>query len=233
MPVGYLPALPSRPAPLEVLWGLPCPTGGIIGLSGGAQCHPPTHTRGEARGHSPAARPRRWSPPSPCSQQDPAKRARRGDSSQPSSDPINGPSRGRIPGLGVLLASSPQPLPCLPLPGAYRLALGSCHPRVAPLALWSLGGRKKKNPGSAGSCQQNLEGGAQLKQNLMWEIGHFCQTRGVFALIPPEPSRPLSSCHSNHSSSPITGLPPQKKSSGLQSRFALCCSRGGQGGSAR
>lgn len=122
----------------------PALQGGIIGLSGGAQCHPPTCTRGEARGHSPAARPRRWSPPSPCSQQDPAKRARRGDSSQPSSDPINGPSRGRIPGLGVLLASSPQPLPCLPLPGAYRLALGSCHPRVAPLALWSLGGRKKK-----------------------------------------------------------------------------------------
>lgn len=63
----------------------------------------------------------------------------------------------------------------------------------------------------------------------MREIGHFCQTRGVFALIPPEPSRPLSSCHSNHSSSPKTGLPPQKKL-GASKQVCPLLQRGGRGG---
>lgn len=42
LPVGYLPALPSRPAPLEVLWGLPCPTGGDNRAERGGTV-PPTH----------------------------------------------------------------------------------------------------------------------------------------------------------------------------------------------
>lgn len=46
--VGYLPALPSRPAPLEVPWGLPCPAG-EKGLSAEEQGHPPTRTQGEGR----------------------------------------------------------------------------------------------------------------------------------------------------------------------------------------
>lgn len=139
-------------------------------LSRGTRGHPP----GTAWGHSPAARLHRWSPPSPCSQQDPAERAG-GDSSYPS------PTRG-TPFGGAHPVTPPCPT------GTYRLSFGSRHPRVPPLALRPL--RKEAKPLSSGTdlaVPVGGEGVPTIRAKADTANQPLLPSRGVQLLIPAGP----------------------------------------------
>lgn len=66
------------------------------------------------------------------------------------------------------------------LTGPYRLALGSCHPRVTPQALWSLQGGKQQRL-SWEQPQELPRGKAQLEQRLGLAIRQFLPNTGCFS----------------------------------------------------
>lgn len=195
----FSPGSPGGPLGPSLPW-----KGERWGLSSEVWGHPPAlQPPGDEGGHSPAARPLRWSRPSPCNQQDPAKRAWRGvNSSHPNLSPRPGPTplgKGSI----QLPEMAKQPRKgCSWELGTIAMGAGPPDPGAAPASHrrlpsrpWVLPSRdnpsgpavpagKETTPGLVGnSPQEQPRGKPQLKQKPVLEISRFCQMRGIS--VPP------------------------------------------------